>query len=243
MEQNRFRARFAADARDLARAQRLRHAAFVTRIADGPDGFDEDWHDDACRHVLVEDVAGGLVCTFRLLSIESGSGIGRSYAARYYGLSTLERLEGRMLEIGRFCLRPGVADPDILRVAWGAIARIVAEEDVRLLFGCSSFRGTEPDRYRDAFGFLRERHLAPRRLLPRVKSPQVFRFARRRRRCDAAQAVRTMPPLLRFYLALGAWVSDHAVIDRELDTLHVFTGVETARIPPARARFLKAAAA
>ena len=42
------------------------------------------------------------------------------------------------------------------------------------------------------------------------------------------------------YLAMGGWVSDHAVVDRDLHTLHVFTGVEIARIPAARARLLRA---
>jgi putative hemolysin len=51
-----------------------------------------------------------------------------------------------------------------------------------------------------------------------------------------------MPPLLRSYLMMGGWVSDHAVIDAELDTLHVFTGVEIARVPEARARLLRRAA-
>ena len=35
-----------------------------------------------------------------------------------------------------------------------------------------------------------------------------------------------MPPLLRTYLLMGGWVSDHAVVDRHMDTLHVFTGLE-----------------
>jgi hypothetical protein len=34
-------------------------------------------------------------------------------------------------------------------------------------------------------------------------------------------------------------VSDHAVCDDDLDTLHVFTAVEIAKIPPARARALR----
>jgi hypothetical protein len=45
---------------------------------------------------------------------------------------------------------------------------------------------------------------------------------------------------LRSYLGLGGWVGDHAVIDRDLDTLHVFTCVEVDRIPPARAASLRA---
>jgi L-ornithine Nalpha-acyltransferase len=91
---------------------------------------------------------------------------------------------------------------------------------------------------------LKERHLAPRRWLPRVKAPDVFRFARRlRRKPDAARAMLTMPPLLRSYLAMGGWVSDHAVVDREINTLHVFTGLEIRGIPEARARLLRAVAA
>jgi len=95
----------------------------------------------------------------------------------------------------------------------------------------------------DAFALLRDRHLAPRRWLPRVKAPAVFRFARRLLppRPDLAAAMRAMPPLLRSYLAMGGWVSDHAVIDRDLGTLHVFTGLEIGRIPPARLRALRAA--
>ena len=51
----------------------------------------------------------------------------------------------------------------------------------------------------------------------------------------------TLPPLLRSYLMLGGWVSDHAVIDQDLNTLHVFTGLEIAAVPPARARLLRLA--
>ena len=48
--------------------------------------------------------------------------------------------------------------------------------------------------------------------------------------------MRMMPPLLRGYLSLGGWVSDHAVIDPDLKTLHVFTGLEVKRVPSRRAK-------
>ncbi len=51
-----------------------------------------------------------------------------------------------------------------------------------------------------------------------------------------------MPPLLRSYLAMGGRVSDHAVIDAQMNTLHVFTGLEIAVIPPRRKRLLRAIA-
>ncbi len=51
-----------------------------------------------------------------------------------------------------------------------------------------------------------------------------------------------MPPLLRTYLLMGGWVSDHAVVDSHMNTLHVFTGLEINAIPPARKRLLRATA-
>ncbi len=51
-----------------------------------------------------------------------------------------------------------------------------------------------------------------------------------------------MPPLLRSYLLMGGWVSDHAVVDRQMNTLHVFTGLEISAIPAARKRLLRAVA-
>ena len=71
----------------------------------------------------------------------------------------------------------------------------------------------------------------------------VFRFAARlRRKPDAKKAMLRMPPLLRTYLTMGGWVSDHAVVDPKMNTLHVFTGVEIAAIPPVRKRLLRAIA-
>jgi len=58
-----------------------------------------------------------------------------------------------MVEMGRFCIAPGLTDADILRVAWAAMTRYVDENAVEMLFGCSSFQGTEADGYEDAFAF------------------------------------------------------------------------------------------
>lgn len=233
----RYRARFSSTPQDLARAQALR----ARRFRSGPAAQDGDAFDARALHLMVEETATGrLVCCCRLLPFADGSGIAASYSAQFYGLGGLARYPGRMLEIGRFCVEDGATDPAVLRVAWGALAAHVEATGVGLMFGCSSFAGTETGDYADAFALLKDRHLAPRRWLPRVKAPAVFRFARklRLRTPDLKAAMRAMPPLLRTYLAMGGWVSDHAVIDRDLGTLHVFTGLEIGAVPPARARAL-----
>ncbi len=247
LRKGRYAARFAQGPEDILIAQRLRHRCFIARSGARPreEARDADAYDAACRHVLVEETrTGRLVCCFRLMPLNDGSEIGKSYSAQYYELSALRSFTGPMVEMGRFCIDPEISDPDVLRVAWGAMTRYVDEEGVEMLFGCSSFHGTDTQAYLDAFAMLKERHLAPKRWLPKVKAPNVFQFARRlRRKPDARRAMLTMPPLLRTYLVMGGWVSDHAVVDTDLNTLHVFTGLEINAIPPARARLLRADAA
>lgn len=238
IESDLFRARLAGSEGDIARALRLRGRLF----RGSESAADADTFDPHCRHVLVEDRAtGALVATYRLFEIADGSTIGESYSAQFYALDALAGFARPMVEVGRFCIAPEVArGADVLRLAWGALTRIVDDKGVGMLFGCSSFAGTEPDAYIDAFTFLRERHVAPQRWRPMVKAPEVFRFAHRpRRKPDPHRGLKAMPPLLRTYLAMGGWVSDHAVIDRELGTLHVFTGLEVGAVPQARQRALR----
>ncbi len=248
----RYRARFSTAPEDVDAAQRLRHKAFIAgrapalAAADGPraQGRDADAFDAECRHALVEDArTGQLVCCFRMMHLPDGSQISRSYSAQHYELSALSDYPSPMVEMGRFCVDPDAAGADVLRVAWGAMTEYVEDNGVGLLFGCSSFEGVDAGAYMDAFAYLKDRHLAPKRWLPRPKAPRVFRFASllRLRRPNVKLAMKRMPPLLRTYLVMGGWVSDHAVIDDDLDTLHVFTGVEIDRVPPRRRALLRMA--
>ncbi len=243
----RFRARQAETAEDVLACQRLRFEVFRAgrgAVGEATEGLDRDEFDAACVHFMVEEPRSDrLVCCFRVLPLRNGSEIGRTYSAKYYELSGLTDYPGKMMEMGRFCVHPDFRDPNILRAAWGAMTRYVEDEGVELLFGCSSFHGVDEDSYMDAFAYLAERHLAPKRWLPRVKAPKVFRFARKLRlkRPDPKNAMVKMPPLLRTYLVMGGWVSDHAVIDNDLNTLHVFTGLEISQVPPNRVRLLRGA--
>jgi L-ornithine Nalpha-acyltransferase len=230
----RYEARFAAGPRDVRAAQRLRHRCFLeVRGRARPDGLDQDEHDALCDHVLVEDGTGRLVACYRL-RVFSGD-LSESYAAQSYDLSRLERRKVRMIEVGRFCIAPEVMDPDALRTAWGTLTKVVDAERVRLLFGCASLPGAEPARHRDALAFLAA-SVGPDEWIPGRRAEEVVALPPP---ATERSGLRGLPPLLRTYLAMGGWVSDHAVVDRDLDTLHVFTAVETARVPAARARALR----
>lgn len=223
---------------DLRRAQELRGLCF------GRQRPDADALDQRCQHMLIEDrSSGALVGCFRLLLLPDGAALAQSYAAQSYDLSVLYPRPGPLLELGRFCIHPDWQDADILRLAWGALTAFVDDHHVELLFGCSSFQGTEPTPYLHALAVLRLRHQPEPGQGVGVRAAEILRFAKMNLPVpDGKQALQQMPPLLRTYLMMGGWVSDHAVIDRDLGTFHVFTGVEIAAIPEARKRLLRAVA-
>ncbi|MEE4347657.1 MAG: GNAT family N-acyltransferase [Paracoccaceae bacterium] len=245
LTKGRYRVRMAATEDDLRAAQRLRQLAFHPDHPDSDQALDHDSFDALCTHVLVEDLRDDqLVGCFRVLEISDGQQIGTSYSAQFYDLAPLSRFSGPMIEIGRFCIHPDRHDPDILRLAWAALTRHVDAQGIEMMFGCSSFRGTDQARYLDTFAMLKASHLAPPEWRPGIKAPRVFRFgARLRRTPDRRRGLQSMPPLLRSYLMMGGWVSDHAVIDTQMNTLHVFTGLEIRAIPDARKKLLRAVSA
>lgn len=231
----RFRARLVQGDGDIGASLALRRAVFRDGLQDDRDGFDR-----RCQHVLIEEAAtGDLLCSCRLLPVAAGDQIETTYAAQFYDLTKLKVFPSPMLEVGRFCVHPTRAEADVLRLAWAMIAAQVDAGEVGLLFGCSSFPGTEACSWEQAFSLLAQRHLAPPPWAPANAGATSITLAQSAL-VDRKVAMAQIPPLLRTYLAMGGWVSDHAVVDRDLGTVHVFTGVEIAKVPAARARALRA---
>jgi putative hemolysin len=231
-----FRARLSALPADLAAALELRRTVFRAGLTSDQDAFDE-----GCQHLLIEERATGqLMACARVMMLDSGADVGASYCAQSYGLQGLSDIKSPMLELGRFCTTPHPKATDILRSAWGRLTALVDEHDIGLIFGCSSFQGTDPQAFSASLSYLKSNHLGPRDMPIAPLSMTSFELPNRV--SDPKVALQTMPPLLRSYLAMGGWVSDHGVIDHDLGTCHVFTALEVAKIPPARARALRAIA-
>ncbi|WP_371079179.1 hypothetical protein, partial [Salmonella enterica] len=103
---------------------------------------------------------------------------------------------------------------DVLRLAWAALTRVVDAEGVVVMFGCSSFAGTDPAPYAEGMALLAARHLGPAALRPSAKVNEILTLQGRPQ--DPKRGMAQLPPLLRTYLAMGGWVGDHAVVDRDL---------------------------
>jgi putative hemolysin len=227
-------ARLANGKADMTRVMAFRRAAFPRSR-----GSEEDAQDALSAHVIVEGPSG-LQAYFRLMLFGWGAGLSQGYAARFYDVAPLSGYARPIAEVGRFCVASGGVHPDVLRLAWGAMTRVVDEGRAGLLVGCTSFRGADWTRHRAGLALLAEAHLGPVDHRPGRKAAEVVDFpALAGPVTDRRAALASLPPLLRTYLGMGGWVSDHAVVDRELDTLHVFTCVEVDRVPRARAASLR----
>ncbi|WP_284163005.1 GNAT family N-acetyltransferase [Frigidibacter sp. SD6-1] len=209
-----------------ARASRFRPSGL-------PDG---DRFDPFCRHFLLRRESDAVaVGGFRLQLFADGSAAATGYSAGRYDLAPLARIGRPVAELGRFWLdAPQGGATDGIRLMLAGLTRLVLANRIALLFGCASFPGAEAGQHAAALSWLQARHAGPADLGPKAWHPAPVPLAE--------PAAKGLPPLLRLYLGAGAWVGPDAVEDADLGTTHVFMALEPARVPPPRARAMKALA-
>jgi putative hemolysin len=227
-----YHVRRARTAQDISRVMALR----IARFGAGIDEFDAR----ATQIMVLEGDC--LRATFRLIEFGCSADMVSGYSGQFYDLAGFSALGKPALELGRFCLDAGTAgrEAECLRLCFAAMAAMVDRIGAALLFGCASFAGSEVGPHLPALGALKP-HISPHWAVGR-KNPHIIDLSDISAPSDPMAALRALPPLLRSYLGIGGWVSDHVVQDFALGTIHVFTGVEVSRIPPVRALALRALA-
>ena len=220
----RYRIEFGSSQANRLKAQKFRQKVFKNSLT----GLDEDGFDEVSDHCLMYDgnKDGKLVLVFRSRNFSSMKEILRSYSAQYYDLTKLTDLPFIPMEIGRLCVDKQASDPFLLLHAFKYIESLITSGQTDFIFGCTSFIGADNPRHLHSFRLLENNQLAESRFQIKKKSSSFLDIRKEILRLDGPKPKNNfLPPLLKFYLRLGGKVSDHAVIDRELDTLHVFTYV------------------
>ena len=211
-------------------AIRLKAQKFRQRVfRDLETGLDEDEFDEISDHCLIFDrnEEGKLVLVFRSRNFSSMKEILGSYSAKYYDLTKLTNLNFTPMEIGRLCVDKQASDPFLLLHAFKYIELLISSGGTDFIFGCTSFIGADNPMNLDSFRFLEKNQLAGSKFQIKKKSSSILNIKKEILKAAGHKPKQNfLPPLLKFYLRLGGKVSDHAVIDRDLDTLHVFTFVD-----------------
>jgi putative hemolysin len=229
--------RLARTAAEVRRAQKLRYDVFyreMSAVADPALYFarrDIDLFDAVCDHLLVIDhgvqplrKAPATVGTYRLLRQDIAEQNGGFYSASEFDVGSLiERHRNlKFLELGRSCVLPPYRNKRTVELLWHGIWTYVLEHGIDVMIGCASLDGTDPDRLALPLSFLHHHARAPEEWRTAAVPERYVEMNRMPKDVVAAKAaLQQLPPLVKGYLRLGAFIGDGAVIDRQFGTTDV----------------------
>lgn len=241
--------RLAHDEAEVRAAERLRYRVFYEEMqAEAAPNIaaeqrDHDALDDYCDHLLVLDhslpMDERIIGTYRLIRREAAKKNGKFYSSDEYDITPLVNYQGEILELGRSCVASTYRTRPTMQLMWSGLAAYVVHHDIDIMFGCASLPGRDPIAHKEALTYLYYHHLAPpairpvalpdryvdMRLLPPGSVGAEDGFAQVK--FDPRLGGGNLPPLIKGYLRVGAYVGDGAVIDHQFNTTDVCIIVKT----------------
>ena len=242
--------RLASNAKEVRQAQRLRYQVFYEEMSAVPSSLmtlarrDIDSYDAICDHLLVFDDCIGLdrrsglqtvVGTYRLLRHRIAQRNGGFYSANEFDLSALlaHQRDLNFLELGRSCVLAGYRNKRTIELLWRGIWIYLVHHRCDVMIGCASFDGTDSDKLALPLSFLHHFAAAPPEWRATALPGRYVEMNRMPKdRIDAKKALRELPPLIKGYLRIGAFVGDSAVIDHRFGTTDVFMILPVSLIQP-----------
>jgi putative hemolysin len=211
----------ARDGDEVLAAQRLRHQVFAGEMGatlhTPTPGLDIDAFDEHCDHLVVrEDGTGEIVGCYRMLPPERAVAAGMLYSETEFDLRNLAPLRASLVETGRSCVHPDHRSGAVVSLVWAGIARYMLLSGHTWLAGCASVPlhdgGTLAA---GVWNTVRQKHLAPIEHQVRPLRPWDPSGVETPKRV-------AMPPLLKGYLRLGAWVCGPPAIDSDFGVADLF---------------------
>ena len=194
------------------------------------------------RPIPIPDAWSGLrrqkvVGTYRVLRQEIAERTLGFYTQSEYDIAPLIAARSpryRFMELGRSCVLEPYRNKRTVELLWHGLWTYVREHKIDVMIGCASLPGTDPDRARHGAELsASQRAGAAGVALPRARAalcPHGPASAREGRRQE--RALKSLPPLIKGYLRLGAYVGDGAVIDRQFGTTDVLIILPVEKIDP-----------
>ncbi|HEX6829241.1 MAG TPA: GNAT family N-acyltransferase [Burkholderiales bacterium] len=227
---------FARSMGEVVEAQRLRYRVFGeemgARLSSPEQGVDRDIFDPFCEHLLARDSASGeVVGTYRILNGAQAKKIGGFYSDDEFDLARLGHLRERLVEVGRSCVHPEYRKGATIAMLWGGLAEYMQRHRHEYMMGCASVSMRDGGRLAASLY---------RRLAPGHLSPAEYRvFPRHRLPLEALDAdleLPPLPPLLKGYLRLGAWICGEPAWDPDFNTADLLILLPMSRMNPRYAR-------
>ena len=235
--------RLAENNLEIDAAQALRYRVFFEEMNAKPSlkqkksKRDFDSFDYYFDHILVIDhskkgkITDKVVGTYR---VNKGNYKGKKnffYTSGEYDLTKLIKFNGNILELGRSCVDKDYRNGKTMQLLWSFIAQYVAKYDIKIMFGCASFPGIDVNIHRYALSCLYKKYLAPSNIRPvALKERFISMDSNVEHDNNFKNFISSIPPLIKGYIRLGAFVGDGAVIDHEFNTIDVCIVLPTEKI-------------
>ena len=236
--------RLARNPFEIRYAQHLRYKVFYEEMAAIPSAAtmithrDEDSFDKVCDHLMVLDYGKddgkirrrwrkkpSVVGTYRLLR--------QDMAERYHGFYTQDEFDiaplierhgpaTRFLELGRSCVLKPYRNKPTIELLWAGIWSYVCRHNMDVMIGCASLEGTDPDQLAESLSFLHHYAAPPPEWNARAHDHhRVDMNMIAKEKINPKTALRSLPPLIKGYLRIGAYIGDGAVVDHQFGTTDV----------------------
>ena len=220
LREGRYEVRFARDADELDRIQRLRFEVFNLELGEGlsesyETGRDADEFDPFCHHLMVSDTeAGEIVGCYRLQTAEMAAENRGFYSAGLFDLDGMPAAaREKSVELGRACIAESHRSTVVLFLLWRGLAHYVVHNRLRYFFGCCSLTSQEPREGSAVLRYLEERGHMHREWQLEPAAGAVCPLL------PDTPAATTLPPLFHTYLRYGAKVCGPPAIDRQFKTI------------------------
>ena len=235
--------RLARSVADIRRAQRLRFDVFYKEMAAVPDGRtlqkkrDEDEFDPICDHLLVTDISteklgrrpwprrAKVVGTYRVLLQEIAEKNQGFYTQGEYDIAPLiarKRATHRFMGAWPLLRAQALSQPPHRRTPLAGPLDLCARARRQCHDRMRELPGTDPKEHALALSFLHHYARAPEEW--RVSAHPELKVDMNlmpKEEVNAKEALKHMPPLIKGYLHLGAYIGDGAVVDKQFGTTDV----------------------
>jgi putative hemolysin len=217
----------------VRQAQKLRYRVFYQEgpaLANPGRLFarrDVDADDAICDHLLVLDHAArdgqnanrpAVVGTYRLLRQPMAEEFSGFYSSGEFDIGALIARHGNLqfLELGRSCVLAPYRNKRTVELLWYGIAGYLRQNRT------ASLDGTDPRQLAMPLSFLHHYARAPEAWRARALPERYIEMNRiSSEAIDPKEALRVLPPLIKGYLRIGAYIGDGAVVDHEFATTDV----------------------
>jgi putative hemolysin len=229
----------AATPEHVLEAQRLRFKVFAEEMGailpSRRQGIDHDIFDPYCEHLLVrEEDTGEVVGTYRILTSAQAKKIGGFYSEDEFDLTRFGPLRDRLLEVGRSCVHPDFRNGVTIALLWSGLAQFIRSGNYEYAMGCASIGMADGGHAAASlYNSLSRTALSPieYRVFPRCALP----LEALEQECESP-----VPPLIKGYLRLGAYVCGVPAWDPDFNTADLLMLLPIANLNERYARhFLK----